>query len=632
MSAIPRLKLFTPIVALATLSAVCFAQSTVRDRYEKQELNISMRDGVKLFTAVYSPRDKSRRYPFLMIRTPYSVGPYGASAYRDSLGPNPAYEQEGFIFVYQDVRGRYMSEGEFSNMRPQLARYAGPKDIDESTDTYDTIDWLVKNVPNNNGRAGVWGISYPGFYAAAATINSHPALKAASPQAPIADWFVGDDFHHRGAFFLIDGFNFMNGFGRPRAGPTTSYPPGIQHGTPDGYKFFLELGPLKNADAKYFKGQVSFWNDMMRHGTYDEFWKSRNLLPHLKNVKCAVLVVGGFFDAEDLYGPLAIYESIERNNPGIVNTLCMGPWFHGGWVRSDGAKFGDIEFGGKTSILFQNDVEFPFFMEHLKGIEPKRTLPEAFAFATGSNEWLGFDAWPPKAVKPRGIYLQSGGKISTTPTIDTARTAFDEYLSDPGRPVPYRSDVSVSRNREYMIADQRFAATRPDVLVYQSDPLKEPMKLAGPIDAELWITTTGTDADFVVKLIDVFPDTFAYPRSLSTEPPNVRTPEPPMGGYQMLVRGEVMRGKFRNSYERPEPFVPGKPTLVNVPLPDVCHTFLPGHRIMVQVQSSWFPLVDRNPQSFVDIYSCDESAFQKATHRVLRSAVHRSVLRVRTLE
>lgn len=591
----------------------------VRDHYTKREALVPMRDGVRLFTAIYEPKDKSKSYPVMVLRTPYSVAPYGSNAFRTPLGPTPKFSQDGFIFVYQDVRGRYMSEGEFVNMRPQLVAGHAAKAIDESTDAYDTIEWVVGNVSNNNGRVGVWGISYPGFYAAAAAINSHPALKAVSPQAPIADWFIGDDFHHNGAFFLIDAFNFLNGFGRPRPVPTTSYPPGIRHGTQDGYKFFLELGPLANVDKKYFKGNVAFWNEMMRHPNYDEFWKSRNLLPHLKGVKTAVMTVGGWFDAEDLYGPLKIYESIEQKNPGTYNILVMGPWFHGGWARSDGSRFGDIDFGAPVSTWYQDNVEYPFFQHFLKDGE-KPDLPEALIFCTGSNEWLRFDAWPPKQLGQRRLYFRESGRVSFQPP---TKPGSDKYYSDPAKPVPYRPDVSIGRNREYMIWDQRFAATRPDVLVYRSDPLSEEITLAGPITADLIVSTTGTDADFIVKLIDEFPETAP---GFGTSIPNL-----PMAGYQMLVRGEVMRAKFRDSFETPVPIKPNHPTRVRYSIPDVCHTFKKGHRIMVQIQSSWFPLVDRNPQTFVDIYRAKERDFQPAWHKIYREPNRASALVVGVL-
>lgn len=599
---------------IAIFSAL--AQEPTQAKYDKREVMIPMRDGIKLFTTIYTPKRADKPFPIMMIRTPYSCAPYGPNVYRQDIGPSKLFVDAGYAVVYQDVRGRYMSEGDFLDMRPQLERYTGNTSIDESTDTYDSIDWIAKNVANNNGRVGIWGISYPGFYAAAATINTHPALKAVSPQAPIADWFIGDDFHHNGALFLQDGFNFMNGFGRPRPKPTTNYPPGIRHGMDDAYKFFLQLGPLSNANSKYFVGQVAFWNEMMAHPNYDEFWQARNLLPHLKNIKCAVLTVGGFFDAEDLYGPLHVYSAIERNNPGIHNSIVMGPWFHGGWARSDGSSFGDISFESQTSVWYQNEVEFPFFDRYLRG-DGTGVEPEARIFCTGSNVWKTFAEYPPKSLRPAALYLSGNQTISQT--VPTAK-GFDEYLSDPNKPVPYRPDVSIGRNREYMIWDQRFAATRPDVLVYRSQPLPADITLAGPMVADLYISTTGTDSDFVVKLIDEFPDNaIGIAKNLMPLP---------FSGYQMLVRGEVMRAKFRDSFSKPVALVPNQITRVKFNIQDACHTFLRGHRIMIQIQSSWFPLVDRNPQTFVDIPKAKPSDFRKATIRVHFGRETPSALRV----
>jgi putative CocE/NonD family hydrolase len=534
--------------------------------------------------------------------------------YRDQLGPSPAFGKEGYIFVYQDVRGRWMSEGKFVNMRPHNSAKSGPKDIDESTDTYDTIEWLIKNVKNNNGKVGTWGISYPGFYVSAGMIDAHPALKAASPQAPICDWFIGDDFHHNGVLFLPHCFNFMANFGRPMPQPTSKFPYlRFDHGTPDGYDFFLKMGPLENADKKYFKGEVAFWTEAMKHGTYDDFWKARNLRPHLKGIKPAVLTVGGWFDAENLFGALETYKNVEKQTPGHpANTLVMGPWVHGGWARDAGDKLGDVKFNAKTSEYYRDQIQLPFFEYHLKGKGPWKP-PEAWVFETGTNVWRKYDAWPPPGNEPQPLSLQPGGRLggSNGGSADTGDT-FDEFLSDPAKPVPYFDRTAIGMDKEYMVADQRFAARRPDVLVYQTEPLTEDYTIAGPIEVTLHVSTTGTDADWVVKLIDVYPENFPDP---DPNPTKVK-----MGGYQQLVRGDVMRGKFRNSFEEPEPFESGKPAVVKFTLPDVCHCFRPGHRIMVQVQSTWFPLADRNPQTFCDIYTAKESDFKKATHRVYRSA------------
>jgi putative CocE/NonD family hydrolase len=582
----------------------------VKSHYTKFEYRIPMRDGVKLFTAVYVPKDDSQKYPFLLNRTPYSVQPYGADQYKKDLGPSPQFGKEGYIFVHQDVRGRFMSEGEYVNMRPHDP-LKGPKEIDESSDTRDTIDWLLKNVPNNNGKAGQWGISYPGFYTAAAMVDAHPALVACSPQAPITDWFVGDDFHHNGAFILPHLFNFISVFGKARPEPVKKWGPGFEHGTPDGYDFFLRMGALPNANTRYFKGELAFWNDVMKHGTYDDFWKARNLRPHIKNVRPEVLTVGGWFDAENLFGALETFKTIEAHTSHPqMNHVVMGPWFHGGWSRSEGESLGPVQFNAKTSEFFRDKVELPFFETHLKGpLKGNVKLAKAIMFETGTNRWRHFDAWPPAGSKEKAFYFRADAKLSpTAPSEDSE--AYDEYVSDPNKPVPYYDKIAIGMQREYMTADQRFAAHRPDVLVYQTEPLNEDFTISGAIGVDLRVSTSGTDSDWVVKLIDVYPDD--YPDK------DPETKEPMMGGYQQLLRGDVMRGKFRDSYEKPEPFTPDKPTAVRFKMADVCHTFRTGHRLMVQVQSSWFPLVDRNPQTFEDIYSAKDEDFHKATQRVYR--------------
>jgi uncharacterized protein len=581
----------------------------IREHYTKQEYQIPVRDGVRLFTAVYAPKDRSRTYPMLMLRTPYSVSPYGTDQFPGSLGPSSLFVKEGYIFVNQDVRGCFRSEGQFEDMRPHIDQKVSASEIDESSDTYDTVDWLVKHVPNNNGKVGQWGISYPGFYSAAGMIDAHPALKAVSPQAPIADWFF-DDFHHHGAFFLPHAFNFLATFGQPRPRPTTRWPDRFNHHTPDGYQFFLDLGPLKNANERYFKDRIPFWDQLCEHPNYDTFWQQRNLLPHLKHVAPAVMTVGGWFDAEDLYGALQIYRAVEKQNPGIFNVLVMGPWRHGGWHRTDGERLGNIDFGAKTARFYQKQMEFAFFQHFLQG-KGNPHLPEAYVFETGVNRWRQFDHWPPKPVQEKRLYFHAGGKLSFEAPTD-AKAVCDEFVSDPNRPVPFTEAVSTGMTAEYMTDDQRFAARRTDVLAYETAPLTSDITLAGPLVADLRVSTSGTDSDWVVKLIDVFPgDVKDYPRM---------DPHEHLGGYQMMVRSEVIRGRFRNSYEHPEPFVANQPTQVKLPLQDVLHTFGKGHRIMIQVQSSWFPLVDRNPQKYVDnIFMADDKDFTKATQRVYRS-------------
>ncbi len=588
--------------------------------YTKYEHMISMRDGIKLFTAFYAPKDISESYPILLKRTPYSVRPYGVDNYPNPSGPLSAYGRENFIFVYQDVRGRNGSEGEFIHMRPHTESKGDPVTTNESTDTYDTIDWLVNNIPNNNGNVGMMGISYPGFYTAAGMIDSHPALKAASPQAPISDWFIGDDFHHNGAFYLAHAFRFLSGFGQTLEEPTRMRSVPFDYKTPDGYEFYLNLGPLSNAEEKHFKGNISFWKELMEHGTYDSFWQDRNILPHLHNVKTATMTVGGWFDAEDLYGPLKIYESVEEMNPDGFNVLVMGPWAHGGWSRGDGDHLGNVSFHSKTSEFYRNNIELPFLRHFLKdGEDPN--LPEAYVFETGTCQWRRYDSWPPENTKERSLYFHGNGKLSFEPP--KANEGFDEYISDPAKPVPFIPNIAIGMTREHMLDDQRFASTRTDVMVYQTDVLDADITLAGSISANLQVSTTGTDSDWVVKLIDVYSGDF--PNRDST-PAGLH-----MGGYQQLVRGEGMRGKFRNSFENPEPFTPGKITKVEYVMPDAYHTFRKGHRIMVHVQSSWFPLIDRNPQKFTDIYKATESDFHKATQRIYRNPKAPSHIRLRIL-
>jgi uncharacterized protein len=623
------------VLGLAALAVALPAEAekkgreAVRARYTKHEYRVPMRDGVKLFTSVYVPRDagRKRRYPILLTRTPYGLAPYGDDAYPERVGPSEAAAREGFIFAYQDVRGRYMSEGEFVDVRPHDPA-KGPKDTDESSDTWDTIEWLLKKLEWDNGRVGLWGISYPGFYASMGSIDAHPALVASSPQAPIADWFIGDDFHHNGAFFLPHAFNFLSTFGKPRREPTTQREPRFDHKTQDGYRFFLEAGPMPSYDRKYLKGEVAFWKEILSHDTYDAFWQARNTRPHLKGIRPAVLTVGGWFDAEDLFGALETYKAIERQNPGISNRLVMGPWSHGAWSHGTGESLGKVRFGEATSKLFQEEIELVFFRSWLKdGADPK--LPEAYVFETGRNRWRALDSWPPKDARPLALYLSSAGVLSRTAPTE-AGEAFDEYVSDPAKPVPFTQETSIGMATEYMVDDQRFAARRPDVLAYQTEPLEEDVTLAGPITASLSVSTTGTDSDWVVKLIDVYPDDLPLEEGEWTR----KTPwdEPPsrskMAGYQQLVRGEPFRGKFRRSFETPEPFVPGHVDTVEFTLPDAFHTFRKGHRVMVQVQSSWFPLVNLNPQTFVKINEATAADFRKATQRVWRTAARPSFVRL----
>lgn len=597
------------------LPVLLFSQSIdLSVDYVKYEYRIPMRDGAKLHTAVYIPKDSSKRYPIMLSRTPYTTAPYGEK-YLKAEQNNAWMAQEGYIMAYQDVRGRFMSDGEYEDIRPHIPNKKSKKQVDESSDAFDTIEWLLKNVKGHNGNVGMIGISYPGFYAAHGLIDAHPALKAVSPQAPISDWFIGDDFHHNGAVMLIDAFSFFRSFGKPRPALRTTWPAGFQYPTQDGYKFLLEAGSLASIKKNYYGDTSKFWNDVFAHPDYDAFWKARNVAQHMKNIRPAVLLVGGWFDAEDLFGSLQIYKALEEYNPVNRTSLMMGPWFHGGWVRSNGSRMGNVSFGVKSSEYYDRHIR-AFFAHHLKG-GAAHPLPEVSAFETGSNVWRAYTEWPPKQAEQRSFYFTGGERLSLEKPAE--KSGADEYVSDPARPVPYIAEISNDRGREYMTDDQRFAWQRPDVLSY-SLPVTEAVTIAGPVTADLYVTTTGTDADFIVKVIDVYPD------SAKDDPSNA--PHIKMSGYQMLVRGEVMRARYRNSFSAPEALRPGTVERVRFTIPDVNHTFLPGHSMMVQVQSSWFPLVDRNPQTFVNIYTAQESDFRKATIILHRSSQYPSAVSV----
>ncbi len=597
----------------------------VVENYYKVEKMLPMRDGINLFTAFYIPKDSSVKHPILMNRTPYSCSPYGENKLSPRLYETywMNYLREGYIIAIQDVRGRWMSEGEFVDVRPFNPNKSG-KQFDEASDTYDAIDWMINNLPGNNKRVGCFGISYPGFYATMAALSGHPALKAVSPQAPVTDWFMGDDFHHNGAFMLMDAFGFYSGFGKPRPKPTTVGSPGFRIPAQDNYDFYLRTGAIKNF-TRLMGDSIAFWKDMMNHPDNDAWWQARNPRNFVTNVKPAVLVVGGTFDAEDCYGAWALYKAIEEKNRNTDNRIVMGPWFHGGWGgRSDGSYLGNIRFGKKTSEYYQRNIEIPFFNFYLKLKGTVRDIAEATVFFTGENEWRRFNEWPAKNVDYKNLFTIAGGRLSfENPSTSNSST---EYISDPAHPVPYTEDVHLGRTREYMIDDQRFASRRPDVLTFSTPVLNDDLTLAGPLVADLMVSLSTTDADFVVKLIDVFPDEFKYDEVLYPSPQGRSGGAAlyPMGGYQMLVRGEIMRGKYRNSFEKPEAFTPGKITQVKYTLPDIAHTFKKGHRLMIQIQSSWFPVADRNPQKFVDIYKADDSDFQKATIKIFHDATNAS--------
>jgi uncharacterized protein len=620
------------ILALALVilnSMQLFAQDAdsawVLNNYIKLEKRIPMRDGVKLFTSIYMPKDKTTNHPILITRTPYSCQPYGEANFKDYWNSyQKEYLKEGYIMVTQDVRGRWMSEGIFEDVRPFNAAKKG-KQIDEASDTYDAVDWLVKNIPGNNGNVGVFGISYPGFYSNMAAASNHPAIKAVSPQAPVTNWFIGDDFHHKGAFFQMDAFDFYSalgfGFGQPHPAPTDV--PARSVGYPDhnNYKFFLETGTLKNL-SKYMGDSIAFWKDLMSHPNYDEWWQARDARNATKNLKPAMLWVGGLFDAEDCWGAWNAYKAAEKNNPGkAFNKIVDGPWYHGEWANHDGTHHGNIQFGSNTSEYYQQHFEIPFFNYFLKDKGDVSQIAEANVFVTGENKWKTFGEWPPANKEDKDMFLEDNERLDWAKP--KGEKAFSEYTSDPAKPVPYEGTIHFNRTRTYMSDDQRLAAQRPDVLVFQTDTLTDAVTLTGNVIADLMVSTSTTDADFVVKVIDVFPDNLGY-NDVDIYAEKDPVSPYPMGGYEMLVRAEIMRGKFRNSFTNPEPFVPGKITEVKWELPDIAHTFLKGHRIMVQVQSSLFPLVDRNPQKFMDIYQANENDFQKADIRVYHDATNAS--------
>ncbi|WP_295795387.1 CocE/NonD family hydrolase [Mucilaginibacter sp.] len=590
--------LFLPFITLAqNADSVWFVNN-----YIKKEVSIPMRDGVKLFTSIYQPKYQSEKHPILITRTPYSCAPYGIAYRQYWRSYMMQYVKEGYILVIQDIRGRWMSEGKFEVVRPFNPNKKTNKDIDEASDTYDSIDWMVKNIEDNNGNVGVTGISFPGFYATEAALSGHPALKAVSPQAPVTDRFFGDDDHHNGVLFLMDAFDFHVGYGfsQPRPAPTTKPAKTFDISGTDNYAWYLKMGALPNF-TKVTGDSLEFWDNMMKHPNLDAWWKARDARSGFKNVKPAMLVVGGLFDAEDGYGAWNTYQALLKKSPETTSKLVMGPWYHGQWASKDGTRLGNVRFDSNTAEWFQNNIEVPWFNYYLKGKGSLDEISKATIFFSGENKWRKFKEWPPQDVTPTPIYLEENGKLSFTKS--AKGQSFDTYISDPAKPVPYADQIHFNRTREYMTDDQRFAARRTDVLTFSTDTLKEDITLAGPLVADLLVSISKTDADFVVKLIDVLPE--KTPRNPVTRYP--------MGGYQMLVRGDIMRGRYRNSFEKPEAFVPGKPTQVKFTLPDVAHTFKKGHRIMVQVQSSWFPLADRNPQQFVDIYQAKDSDFVKET-------------------
>ncbi|MDR3695432.1 CocE/NonD family hydrolase [Mucilaginibacter sp.] len=592
----------------------------VKDNYTKYEYEVPMRDGIKLFTSVYEPKDTSKKYPIMMDRTPYSIAPYGADKYKGSLGPSPLFLHDKYIFVYQDVRGRWMSEGTFREMTPELEQHKTNKDVDEGTDTYDTIDWLIKNIPNNTGKVGAWGISYPGFFTTTCLLSRHPALVAASPQAPMSDLYRDDAFHN-GAFMLAANFSFYPFFtNRQDDKPTQARGSELKYGTEDGYEYYMKMGSVKNSNKpQYYNDTIRLWNEMLDHPNYDQHWKDRNVLPHLHDIKTATLVTGGWYDAEDLYGAINTYKTLVKDNPNTPIYFAMGPWVHGGWARGAGDHLGDVDFGGPTGPFYREKIEFAFFSHYLKGTDAD--IPKVSTFETGINQWKTYKTWPPKEAEDKNLYLLPGGKLSFD--APKAVVGADSFISDPNKPVPFINSTDLDMKREYMTGDQRFAESRPDVLTYQTDVLDKDITLAGNIWANLKVSTSGTDADWVVKVIDVYPD--------SAKNNKFTGQGVYMSHYEQMVRSEAMRGKFRKSFEFPVAFTPGQLSPVNFELQDVLHTFKKGHRIMVQIQSTWFPLIDRNPQRFEDIMKAKDTDFQKATNKVYSTKDNPSYLKVRVM-
>lgn len=593
------------------------------DYYTKEVYQIEMRDGVKLYTAVYTPKgaDANNTYPIMMQRTCYSAGAYGPGAFTNRFARIPELAKEKYIFVWQDVRGRWMSEGEFDNMRPYIPNKQGDQ-IDESSDTYDSIDWLVNNVPHNNGKVGVYGISYPGFYSTCSLIDAHPALKAVSPQAPIGDFYF-DDFHHNGAYTLSY-WSVNNLFGIQKAAPTTEawyqFP---DFGTPDPYDFYLRHTPLSKLDAVSDPDNF-FWKQIKAHPDYDAFWQERNIVQHLQDIRPAVMTVGGFYDAEDLYGPLMTYGNIEKWNPDTYNTIVMGPWSHGDWSRVNGRQsVSNVFFGEDINANYRKEVQARFFKHWLKGPADGNTgLAEAHMFDGGEKAWKDFPAWPPENLETASFFLNENGGLGQEFSVTSQNEA---YVSDPAHPVPFRTDITpLFIPRKYMADDQRHNARRPDVLTFTTGPLAEDLTLAGPIFAKLFVSTTGTDADWVVKVIDVYPN--------DTENTEETQSNMSMGGYQQLVRGEAFRGRYREGFEQGKPFVPNQVTPVNWKLQDIFHTFKKGHSLMVQVQSSWFPYIDMNPQTFVpNIFEAKATDFQAQTHRIWHTNAYQSRIEVGVL-
>ncbi|MBI3824209.1 MAG: CocE/NonD family hydrolase [Planctomycetes bacterium] len=608
-------RLIRPVyVAILVLVVPAFVRAQqvepVVDRFVKTQAMIAMRDGVKLYTTIYEPKNIKGPLPFIFLRTPYGIdarGPQSLQSYLKDLA------DEGYLFVFQDIRGRHKSEGTFVMSRAPR----DPKDakaIDENTDANDTIDWLLKNVEGNNGKVGMLGISYPGWLTQMAALDPHPALKAISPQASPADQFLGDDFHHNGAFRLSYGFEYVAMMETDKLNTMFKFD---RH---DTYEWYLKLGALSNVNPKYFKGKMPTWNDFVKHPNYDDFWQKQAFAPYLNKVTVPSLHVAGWFDQEDFYGPLKIYELLEKHDKNNQNFLVVGPWNHGGWANGPGNSLGRIKFDGDTGQHFREKVQALWFHHHLKG-KGDLKQPEAYLFQTGTNKWVSHDRWPPKDARVKKLYFHGDGKLKfeaepPEPGFPKRSTPWliegvDQYTSDPAKPVPYRPRpvTPTYPGKEWqiwMVEDQRFVHQRPDVLTYETEPLAEDVTVAGSLTAKLFASTSGTDSDFIVRLIDVYPDTYAK--------------DPSMGGYQLLISGEPVRARFRKSFEKPEPVKSNEVNEYTIDLHWSHHCFRKGHKIMVQVQSTWFPLIDRNPQRYVpNIFEAKDADFRSAEQRVYRT-------------
>lgn len=589
------------LLILQTFSLDVFAGRIDKDyEYERREVMIPMRDGVRLNTVIYTVKNSSEPLPFLFMRTPYGVSAYPSPAAMVSVQD---MAEEGYIFVFQDIRGRYKSEGVFEMQRFSRDKN-DPRAIDESTDAYDTIEWLLKNISNNNGKVGMYGISYNAWTSMMAAVDPHPALVAVSEQATPSDMYIGDDFHHNGAFRLSYGLEYAF---REEVSKTDSLFGFDLH---DSYEWYLKLGPLSNVNKKYFRNRIPTWNNFVAHPNYDAFWQKQAMASRVDYPRMPIMHVAGWWDQEDFYGPLKAYDLLEARDSGRRNFLVIGPWNHGGWSRGDGSSLGKIQFDHPTAETFRKKIQAPWFAYYLKG-KGDGKFDEVLTFQTGANQWKTYNRWPPAEAASKRLYVHANGKLSFKAP-EASGQPYDSYISDPFKPVPYRPRPVIptyapgSGWRTWLLEDQRFADGRPDVLTWESEPLTEDVTITGKMAAHLFASTDGSDADWIVKLIDVYPEPY--------------TKEPAMSGYQLMIANDVFRGRYRKSFEKPEPVQPGKVEEYTVDLHSVDHVFKKGHKIMLQIQSTWFPLIDRNPQKYVpNIFEAKPGDFRKSTHRIYRA-------------